>query len=481
MEPNLEDKPDIQPRTLRDEERERKAGGGFLSGLLEKLGLGGSGEGLGASSASGLAGGLLATKTGVIAVLLAGTTVAAGIGMLGSTRFFSRYEAPAPLRFTPSGQGSGAQASSGDSEPAKPDPGGASASLNYLAQANPAPREAEVPAAGEGVQADGAADAPAGAQAASHEAESSPAPHAAAAPRPAMVRSQGFSGTSSSGGIARLEAQGGMAGGIGGGFQNVYRGAAGARVASASTNRAMMGASRLSSLRTPSGAARQLAQTQRVVRSNLGSSQVSSPGSGLTYDGAAGSVGTPGTGASGVSSGGTGTGGAGVGTGPGASTAKDIREVSTPAPAVGETSNKTPYQKYMYIAIGALVLGLAALLLAGHFAKKAHAGDPTSWGPAKILSGIATACGLLAAGLGVMLMAKWGQTAQGMMFALSGGILTYQAAKALMDAFSSEEAQAKIAAEKSALGATTSKQIGAPAPEPAQPPTPAPEPKIYDA
>src|SRR6185312_6863458 len=76
--------PEIKPVVNKEPEKDKKKGG-----LLARLfGGGGSGGGGGAGGGGGLAaGGILATKAGVLALVLVGTTVAGGIGMVGYRLF----------------------------------------------------------------------------------------------------------------------------------------------------------------------------------------------------------------------------------------------------------------------------------------------------------------------------------------------------------------------------------------------------------
>ncbi|MEK9144401.1 MAG: hypothetical protein AAB339_02185, partial [Elusimicrobiota bacterium] len=104
-----------------------------------------------------------------------------------------------------------------------------------------------------------------------------------------------------------------------------------------------------------------------------------------------------------------------------------------------------------YMAIGALAVGMIALMLATHFANKAKATPPPAsaglWTAAQVLAGVAAAAGAAAAVIGLTIMTKYKQQMQGIMFMASGGILSFQAGKALMDSFSDKEAQEKIAAK----------------------------------
>ncbi|MBI5244648.1 MAG: hypothetical protein HY922_13350 [Elusimicrobia bacterium] len=461
MDPKSADKPDIQPQTMRREDEERK-GAGFVSGLLSKLGLGGSAGAAGA----GISGGLFATKAGVVAMVMVGASVAAGISILRSN---------APSHKSSSGGGSVFSSTSGQpgadtasalnaekiaaSEASK---GGASNSLDYFAKANPAPKTE-----GEAAPSD-AKDASASGSVAASDASSEPAGQdslaatrqtAATAAKPKLVKGQ--LGSTAGGGasaMARLDPQSGLSGGIGGGFQGTYKAPPkSAMSALAQGPRTRMAASSRMANPRLGTAAKQLAATKKVVSGNLRSASVSSPGSGLTYDGGAANVGS-----AGASAGGAGVGGAGVGEGagvhsPGASVANDIKEVSPPPPKTKDNKNVTPYQNLIYAAMGAMALSLLLMYFAGKVGDAAKVDpDPISKAAlaakAQLLAGLAAIAGGAATVIGVILMREpYNQMMQGMMFTIMGGILTVKAALAAFDSTQADQAKAQMNADAKSL------------------------------
>lgn len=123
------DIPDIKPEVNREEKKP-----GLLAGLLARFGLGSGsaggmsvGTGVGTGIGAGIGGGMLATKAGLIGLILAGTTVAGSIGVVGYKIFgptssdrtdadFSSIFQPKPKSEASSSGGEGnAQAGSGSS------------------------------------------------------------------------------------------------------------------------------------------------------------------------------------------------------------------------------------------------------------------------------------------------------------------------------------------------------------------------------
>ena len=128
--------PEVKAEVNKEEERDRK-GGGFWGNLSSKLGgnfsgaTGGTGTGLGGL----LGGGVLATKAGLVGLILVGTTVAGGLGLVGykvmgggssgdGEGTYSIFEA----------KPKGAEGSEASASSAKGD--GTSDSLNMFAKAN---------------------------------------------------------------------------------------------------------------------------------------------------------------------------------------------------------------------------------------------------------------------------------------------------------------------------------------------------------
>ncbi|HAH05619.1 MAG TPA: hypothetical protein DCM05_03690 [Elusimicrobia bacterium] len=463
-----EAKIEIRPQTMRQEEEERK-GGGFLAALLSKLGLGGSAGGSAGLLGTGFGGGIIATKAGIVALVMVGATVAAGISILGPAGGLRKTAARDGSVFTAAmadkGGDAAAALSADGKSAADASQGGASGSLDYLANANPAPKAegesvnaANDAAAGSAVDANAASDAPAS----TTEGEAVGSARSASAPlqRPQMVRSQGLGAASSGAGssaVARMAPQEGV-----GGSMASFRSPAGASKGGASAMRNVQARSaigRSGGVGQGGRAARQLAQTSKVVKGNLSSAQPSSQGSGLTYDGAATNSGAAGAAAAGAGVGGQGLSpGSGLGN-PAATTAKDIREVTPPAPAVGETENQTPYQNLVYAAIGCMVASLALMYFAGKVGDAAKVDpDPISKAAlaakAKMLSIFATIAAGACTLIGIVLTQEpYNQMMQGIMFTVMGGILTVKAAMSVFDSTASDQANAQMHADANSIAA----------------------------
>jgi len=215
-----------------NQDKERK--GGFWSALSGLFGGGGA-------PGAGVAGGLFATKAGIVGMVLGGATIAAGVGVVynfvGSSSkpvyspelfqnsYYEEESAAASQQRAQERDRSAASASTLDlfSEQAKKEGlvggMGSEAGEQKASEAKDG-AQATAEASAEAPEADGAPAAPGAAGAASGGAKLAPA--------------AGFSGGSklsgggSSSSIPRMQNQGGMSGGIGGQFSNMYRPPAGA-------------------------------------------------------------------------------------------------------------------------------------------------------------------------------------------------------------------------------------------------------------
>jgi hypothetical protein len=453
------DLPKIEGQTLRQQEEKERKGAGFLGLFLSKLGLGG-----GALGEAGALGGLMATNAGIVGLILAGTTIAAGTGMYWTLSGSKGGASPnvSMSSMLPKNDSQSSDALSASEQKAA-GAGGASSSLDYVAQANGLAGQGSGDVAGSGEGASGAAgsqesgaegqvqDAAAsqGGSASAHGGASARAP----LNRPALVRSAGI-GASSGGSGATTSAR--AASGL-----NSAQAALGGRNSSAQGNSRLAASRTLAAGKFGRRAVQQAGQARKVAQGNLRSGNLSSAGSGTTFDGGRGSIGTAGVPA-GKATEGVGVGGTGLANTPTATTMKDLKDIQTPPPDVETKKNVTPYQNLIYAAIGALAVGFIALLLAGHFVKLAQAGNMAMWLPAKILSGIAAAAGLAAAVIGGVLWAKWEQMGQGMMFLMSGGLLAYQAGKVLIDSFAAEKAQKELAVKVGAADAAMNASMDVP-------------------
>lgn len=454
--------PEIGKQTMSTQRDERKGAG---VGLLAKLGLGG---GAASSGAGGLAagGGLLAGKAGVVALILAGSSVAAGIGMLtmgggnanaprAGASLFARAEGEAPPVDSAETARDSAAAVAGSA---------VSGSLDNFNSANKgAVVDPYAPAKVEETS-DPASEQPADAPAAVPDHTTTQSAGTAppkSGPAPKMVKSSGFgSGASASGGSSA--SGGGVVARAGAGAKANVGGAqlAGSTAMRGGGMRGAAGARR-SAIMRGGGAAGQLRAHSSVLKGNLGSGNISSAGSGAVMDGA-GQAGTLGGGAGSIAAGGQGTGAKGVDTSPGASTSKNLRDVSPPPEPIKDGKNVTSYQKEMMIAMGAMLGAMALLFIAGMISDKAKAASATPWvaaplyAQAKNLAMMATALAAVATGIGVWLMMQKGQMMQGAMLTVVGGIMTFQAGKAwITGSEAAAEAQAQSTGAANQMAANT--------------------------
>jgi hypothetical protein len=137
--PQMPDMPEIKPEVFKEKEEDKKKGG-FLARLF---GGGSSGGAMGSGSMGGggfgsllSGGGIMATKAGLLAFIVAGSTVAAGIGLVGYRLFGPGQD---------SGSGDNLSVFQPRPKEARSSEGavaadGSSASLKYLADANQTPK-----------------------------------------------------------------------------------------------------------------------------------------------------------------------------------------------------------------------------------------------------------------------------------------------------------------------------------------------------
>ncbi|MBI5631058.1 MAG: hypothetical protein HY921_09255 [Elusimicrobia bacterium] len=415
--------PDITPETNKDGEEEKKRSG-VLYSLLSRLGLGSSG-GLGSAAGGlggyGAAGGMLATKAGIVALIVAGTTVAGTFAWMGHRYLGAGSERPMDGNFQSlfapkpqSGASGGAQAGSASL---------ASDSLQKFVDAN---KTAATDGAPDGsAQAGDAAapSAPAGAGAAAGTSVSPPiasnnlAPKSEANPlakfgmKKAELSKLGASssGASTSASFSSNNAANNAAlartvGGKGG-----AGGAGGARAAG--TGRGLAAATRRGgNFRGVGGAIRQ-AQNARSLAGNTGP-QMDGSTSRAGIGGADAGIGGAGTGAGA---------GSGVTTGqPTSVSGDDKRFPESNVPTVAG-KNVTPWQKAIQTAT-MLIAGAAMLLMV---ASKQGKENPVL---AQVLAGVAALLGLAAVAIGSMIAGgKYGQGMQGNMFVLAGGLISVAA------------------------------------------------------
>jgi hypothetical protein len=396
--------PEIKP----DQKEEKKKGGLFA----DLFGRGGSGFG-GATGGAGLAGGLLATKAGLIALILVATTLAGGLGLIGY-KFFGpgdsdRLGAKLSLFNTrpPAPAGSDASADASKS--------GNSDSLSQLASAN---QPAAAPADQIKADAAPAADAAAGAAASAAAAGTNGAQKSASASA-AMDAAKARKGSLSfkSSGIAAAGAAGGGGAAAGGG--PLHPG--GAKMG-ASTGLGAGGArARAGGMRGMAGKMGAANQLMSALSSQKGAT--SSQAAGKTYDGGSVSGGDAGQAVGGAGDGAH-TAPSNSGSGNNTPSLGPTPEGTAPPPAPGAT-NVTPWQNAINMATMCLV-GAAVLIM---LASKLKAMPAVGMGGAMAVCAIAAMLAGFAAMIGHQIASgPFGQVFQGNMFVAAG---TFMAASAV--------------------------------------------------
>ena len=404
---------------IRDEKEEKKRGGffGFLRGVGRSFtgapgGLGSGSGGFGGLGGLGWAGGLLATKAGLIGLVLIGTTVAGGLGVLGyklfgpgdDDRLGGRFQlfAPRPPGAPSSGQGPG---------------DGNSQSLSMLAAGN----------AGRGGPAEAAPDAAAVAAAEKQAADKAAAAAAAGKANNANVGGNKAAALKSERKIGELSKLGGVHGGGGAGSSASSSAAplnaAKSALGSAHAVKPKATPSSQRSLGRRFGADNSLQQARQVLGNQ--SRAPSSGAAGQTYDGSR----PAGIGGADAPQGGAGANNAGAGNAPtpNPSGGYDTAERFPPAPTAAAV-NVTPWQGAINTAM-LCVVGAAALLMAASKLKK---------GAPLLAMGLAALAAMLAMGaimMGSMMMGgKYGQTFQGQMFVLAGTAMLASSALSFLPA-----------------------------------------------
>ncbi len=430
--------PAIKPEVMRSKDDERKGAG---AGLLSKLGLGGASAG-GAGGFGAGGGGLLAGKAGIVALVLAGSSVAAGIGLFTMSGGFGERPAPSSSFFA---KGGGSGGGSGDSaDPGAPAAGEVSSSLDNFHQANRgAVPDPYAPAKPEEVKDSAGAVQASPTQPGDNTTTALGGTKPPAAPLPKMVKNAGFG--SASGGSSGAAGGGGVqTAGAGNGAANLSRGAAGGTLSSFRTGSAGNAVQRRSSIMRGGGggATSQLRAHGSTLKGNMGSGNISSAGSGAVMDGA-GHGGNIGGGPGGIAGGGQGSGGKGIDSSPGKSTSENLKDVKAPPTpdAQDKGEDKTPYKKMMTAGIVAIGLALALLLVLGFIKKKIDALKPAAGATGiaaaeinkllligKIVAGAATAAAAVATAMGLSILQKFPtEKMPGMILTAIGGFLTLQA------------------------------------------------------
>ena len=461
--------PEIKPEVNKEPERDKKKagllarlfGGGGSGGSAGFGGLGGGGGGL-----SGLAGGgLLATKAGLMALILVGTTVAGGIGLVGYRMFGPGADAPSNgdniSLFAPKPKE--AQNADGAAKD------GTSASLSMLSQGNTTPKPA-----------DGAAgETPKDATAASATGTDAAAAAAAASNATGPLNKAGDTGNGVNKGLMKNSGKFGALTGPGGG------GGSGAVASSAPQKSAVVSDAAKGSLsgnkkaNGPSvsgGTNRSIAgrhfnsamgQGFGAVRDNRGAA--SSAAGGATYDGAA-------AGGSNIGANGSPIGGAGA-VGSGSAQPKSIAGPSTdansstnvPTPPAKEAA---PWAKQLQTAEILIGIAAACLMVCSMINK-----PPTMFSTwiVRILGGVVALLGAIIIGIGASIASKYGQKQFGLIGLGVGGLLIALGANAM---FTSDPPAANAIASSggSSVAATVGSAMSTPvvAPPVVAPPVVAP-------
>jgi hypothetical protein len=459
-----------QPENLVESKREKKRAGlfarflgrGGVSGDFATGGLGaGAGGAGGAGEVGGFAaafnlGGILATKTGLLALALAAAGAVAGLGLMVH-HFFGASQQATGGNIQLFAQ----KPKDGDSPAAKSvSYNGDSASLNYLSAANPepgdaAPAAAPAPAASAPAPVDAVAAAPAAAASAENVPLNKPDAASGNGVNKSLLKNVGRFGEISKGG------------GLGSGFTPLGRVAptgpiaAGSAASTAHTAplTAMAKQAALAGGRSVSGrrfggtnAAR---QAFAVQKDNV-TAQTSAAG-GTTYDGSAQ---TAAAGTGGNAGGGTDIGAGGVGSAPAQATALPNGASPTSAvtpPTTPALADACPWQNAIKTAQALIGVSVMLLLIASMIGKM----KPYGMIIAKIIGFIVAGIGGMVIALGAQIASgQYGQKLQGGVLAAAGtGLIIAGLASGLMDSAPGANADASADAGADA-GADASSSAG---------------------
>lgn len=410
--------PDIKPEVNKEPEKKP----GMLAGLF-----GASGSGSGAAGLGGLggvaSGGLLATKAGLLALIVVGSTVAGGIGLVG-------YKVFGPGESDQASQNIQLFAPKPKEAPADPNAAaapkdGASSSLDNFAKVNSGALKGEESAASEaapkGETADSSASAGAAAAAAAAGAVAAASGNGASTSMLKNTKKLGALSTSFGGGAgsapsAGISAKAGDAGSLAAAAKGGQLGAM------SSANRGAAAAS--SAARGISARSRRTgAQSQARLARDLGrQNQYSMKGAGKGFEGSSAGSGGETIGDQNAIS----LGGAGDGTGTQsksipASTNADTKEVEPPDPP--QTYDVTPYKKELEMAKMLLMVAAGLLYYAGTLSTgKDIDVTQTTRTLVYALCGAAMAIGAYVTYLGVTIATagKYGQPTQGAILGIAG-------------------------------------------------------------
>ncbi len=454
------------------DEQDTKKKGGILAAFLKLFGGGASGSSLSGTALSGggggWLGGLFASKAGIMGIVLGGATIAAGIGVLYNFIGPSSKSVYTPGLFQDSyyesmaGDARAERSSQYDSAKRR-----SSSSLDYFSEE--AQKGDIAGLASEGVPGEGGEGVDEDSASAAADADGAAAAGAAGAgAKPGLVKSQGFG--SGSGASPRMRGGGGLSGGIGSKFQNIFR----APSAKKGKSSAMSGS--LASRRTPGkrkvphfnkkGA---FGQAKYAGKLSKGAAYTSSDAGAKTTAAEAFEGQTAGAGdVAGIDSGGAGLGGAGLGEGElsASDPSLNTNESTPPVPPTDNPEDVSPWKKLTDMALYAMLAGAALIIITHLLANKAKAMaliNPIA-AAAWFTAATYTAYAAIAAGAavifaGVMLMSQHGQTWMGLMYVAAGIGIIWKAYEALMGINKAAKANSELATQFKDAGITDSTHI----------------------
>ncbi len=424
-----------------NEKKEKK--GGFLSALSGLL-RGGSSAASGASGfggaggAAGGLGGLFATKAGVVGLVLGGATIAAGVGVVYNFIGPSSKPAYSPELFQNSYYEEEASKAGRERAQSRDASAASSSTLDMFreqARKDGIGLEGES-ASGETPEANANANSSAQAPSADGSAPGAPGADGAAGGAPRLQAAAGFGSKGGGGGsgtsIPRMQGGGGLSGGIGNQFSSVYRPPAQntGKVSGMSASAARVKGSPRYAVPNfnRKGAFGQAKAAKKMGNMARFSSDSAAKGqAGIPFDSSeqagSGDVGTPATG--------SGLGGAGVSNGANLkSSDPSLSSNDSTPPKVPDPENVSPWQKWVDIAMYAM-LAAAALILITKILANVGKANPLALKAAMITAYLAMAAAGMVVVAGLMLMSKYGQKWSGIMYMITGAGLIYAAYQAL--------------------------------------------------
>jgi hypothetical protein len=450
-----------------NKEEEKKRAGLFPFKFLRggsKTGLSGLGQGAGVSgfgsggAAGGFWAGLLATKAGIVGVVLGAATIAAGVGVLYNFLGPSSKPLYSPQLFQDTYYQEQANNASMERAVQRGDPSASTLDM-FREQAR---KDELALGEGGGTEENKEPSADAGAEGGSVDNPEPAAPGADSAVNAPdggakLQAAPSLGGSKGGGSSPKLSGGGGMFGGVNGQFAPIYKAppqgklvamkAPGAAAVKNSAKRAVPGANN-------KGAYGQAKYAGKIgVKAAYGVSDVgvrtnaTEAFSGETSG--SGEVTTPATGA--------GIGGSGLSSGNQLRTndpSLNTNEVTPPNPNSGAASSSntptptdvSPWKKYTNMALYAMLGASVLLVISNMLAKKAKTagpGAPALYMYAMIAAGLAMAAAAMVIFAGLMLMSKYGQKWTGIMYMMAGAMLMYKAYEALAGAMNDREAAVK--------------------------------------